>query len=183
MTFDVTQSLSQVILIVDNPTHSDIRAELEDWHGHVRVRVLPTNQGASAARNRGLDESTADWVVFLDDDVEPHADVVKEYCQAIAQSGHTAAGFVGSSSFPSPPNARCRGVQASHLTYFWNVADSCGALQPAPWAVTANVAVRRTAARFDPFYPKTGGGEDIGKRPLTGDPLVPACACVFVQNH
>ena len=30
-----------------------------------------------------------------------------------------------------------------------------------PWAVTANLAVRNTAERFDLRFPKTGGGEDI----------------------
>ena len=30
-----------------------------------------------------------------------------------------------------------------------------------PWAVTANMAVRNTAARFDGRFPRTGGGEDI----------------------
>jgi hypothetical protein len=33
--------------------------------------------------------------------------------------------------------------------------------QKVPWAVTANVAFKNTPVRFDPIFPRTGGGEDI----------------------
>ena len=43
--------------------------------------------GASAARNTGIDNSVADWVLFLDDDTQPEADLLFEYCAAMQQHG------------------------------------------------------------------------------------------------
>lgn len=50
-------------------------------------------------------------------------------------------------------------VLASHLA----VPDMMISLQlsQVPWAVTANMACRNTAVRFDVRFPKTGGGEDV----------------------
>jgi glycosyltransferase involved in cell wall biosynthesis len=59
------------ILIVDDPQASSI-AELEakySFRPDVRIRVNASNLGASASRNRGMEESAAEYVFFLDDDV------------------------------------------------------------------------------------------------------------------
>ncbi|KAI0699816.1 glycosyltransferase family 2 protein [Cytidiella melzeri] len=153
------------IIIVDDP-HSPNLTELETMYGHhwnVRIRANKTNQGASASRNRGLSESAAEWILFLDDDVVPAHDILRELEKSIRQHP-TAAGFVGSALFPVATSIFTAAVHLAGVTYFWNIAQKLPADDDIPWGVTANLAVRRSRQDrviFDLSFPKTGGGEDI----------------------
>ena len=74
------------LVIVDDP-RADItwlrELEKEDnLLGKLRVRKNTANLGAPQTRNVGLDESSADWVLFLDDDVVPQHDLINEYVTA-----------------------------------------------------------------------------------------------------
>jgi len=151
------------IVIVDDPTSPYI-GELLSKHGHradVRIRVNTTNLGASASRNRGLQESAAEWVHFLDDDVIPEPDLLIEDEKAI-RAHPRAAGFVGNVQFPSADTVFKTAVHLSGVTYFWDIATKLEV--DVPWGVTASLLARRNlpdGVTFDPRYPKTGGGEDI----------------------
>eukprot|EP01038_Epipyxis_sp_PR26KG_P007073 gene7073-9653_t len=84
-------------IIVDQPK-ADIRwlRELERKdNSRLRVRMNMENLGASGSRNVGLEESAADWVLFLDDDVIPEEDLLSVYIEAIKQYGDQFNGFVG----------------------------------------------------------------------------------------
>ncbi|KAG8213332.1 hypothetical protein J3R82DRAFT_11814 [Butyriboletus roseoflavus] len=64
------------IIIIDDP-RSPARVELETKFASrpdVRIRTNEGNLGASASRNRGMQESAAEWILFLDDDVTPQPD-------------------------------------------------------------------------------------------------------------
>lgn len=61
-----------VIIDSDNPSspyvsHLQTLYSHHSHHPHVRIRVNQTNLGASASRNKGLEESAAEWAHFLDD--------------------------------------------------------------------------------------------------------------------
>ncbi|KAG9314950.1 hypothetical protein JVU11DRAFT_4059 [Chiua virens] len=61
------------IVVVDDPL-SPARAELETRFASrpdVRIRTNNKNLGASGSRNRGMKESAAEWIIFLDDDSHP----------------------------------------------------------------------------------------------------------------
>lgn len=148
---------TRVIIILDDPSQGAIRDLLEKEFGpRVRVRVNHKNLGAPATRNRGMDESTATWILFLDDDIEPHPALLLAYGKVILENGHRAAGFVGTSHFPTALSVRAAGVEMSYLTYFWRVALKPDGGELAPWGVTANICVRRTKDRFDLQFPMTG---------------------------
>lgn len=162
------------IIVVDNPGSPHLAAvqalEAEpQFRNRVRVRVQPRNMGVSEARNRGIRESSAQWILFMDDDVTPSSTTISTYATAIRSFGAQAAGFVGPTKFPPPKNIRCAAVQASYLTYFWELPARSPMASPAlpeqstvPWGVTANLLLRRTKGlQFDPAFPRTGGGEDI----------------------
>jgi histidinol-phosphate phosphatase family protein len=73
MSFDV------VVPSAGRPSLSALLERLETLDGPRPTRVIvvrddATRRGPAAARNRGWRQSSADWVVFLDDDVLPEAD-------------------------------------------------------------------------------------------------------------
>ena len=87
--------LYQFIIIIDYPGHRNEESikkfEEHNTLGSVRVRSNLANSGAAISRNRGLDESSADWVVFLDDDIEPREDLLSVYASEIRSHGETVS--------------------------------------------------------------------------------------------
>lgn len=154
---------TMIILIVDDPLSPDI-PELKKRYEHdafIRIRVNVTNAGASEARNRGLADSAADYVLFLDDDVVPDPRILLEAEKVIRQYPKSC-GFVGHTKFPDPTSSVVSSaVVLSGVTSFWGVTKHLS--EDLPWGVTANLLVRRSNDNisFDPKFPKTGGGEDI----------------------
>ncbi|KAG1888066.1 glycosyltransferase family 2 protein [Suillus subluteus] len=153
------------IVIIDNP-HSPQITELEAKYAHrsdVRIRVNESNLGASASRNRGMKESAADWILFLDDDITPQGDILIEAEKAI-RSNPQAAGFIGNIYFPVASTIFTNAVHLAGVTYFWDIAVKMPQNESdMPWGVTANLIARRVqdGVEFDLQFPKTGGGEDI----------------------
>eukprot|EP01031_Cornospumella_fuschlensis_P024430 gene24430-29529_t len=154
----------------------------------IRYRVHQANQGASAARNTGLDESCADWIVFIDDDVLPKPCLLEEYLKAIKEYGNKYDGFVGwtilgvaeesvKTAKDTHHLTKCHhlGVKAAGIAYFW---DAPYLMPEVPWGVTANLCVRYVPGlKFNEEFIRTGGGEDIdfclrlpNKQPLKSVP-------------
>ena len=169
---------TQVVIVIDDPTKKDVRQLLEKKYGHrVRVRANDGNLGASASRNRALDESAAEWVLFLDDDVHPDNLILHSYVDAIRAHGDYVSGFVGPTQMPPPSNVYCAGIELVWLLYFWSKHVRSRKNDEVPWGVTAQLCTRRIEVRFELCFPKTGGGEDIDyclrvkhvtKKPLLG---------------
>ena len=152
------------IIIIDDPSSPSIPL-LEQKYGadpFVRIRVNKSNLGASASRNRGMKESAADWVHFLDDDVTPDEDLLVQTAKIIREHPN-AVGFIGTSKFPTASNAFTTAIHLAGVTYFWDIARKRPEDRDLPWGVTANLIARRNAdgVEFDLIFPKTGGGEDI----------------------
>jgi len=131
----------------------------------VRIRRNETNLGASESRNRGMQESAADWIHFLDDDIVPQSNLLLRVEQAIRDSPN-AAGFVGRSNFPRSDTIFTTAVRLAGVVFFWDIATNLDLANDVPWGVTANLVVHRKIDLkddifFDTSFPKTGGGEDI----------------------
>lgn len=149
------------IIAVDDPSAdlTQLRQLEASVPGRMRVRQHARNGGASAARNTGLAESDADWVIFLDDDVIPEQGLIAAYADAIEKHGDEFDGFVGVTELPFEPRVFAHAVHMSDVSFFWRIAEH---METLPWGVTANIAVRRSPdAAFDVDFIKTGGGEDI----------------------
>ena len=131
---------------------------------NIRVRCNQINQGASFSRNRGIDESSAEFTLFLDDDVRPEANLMDVYCESLKKyiNDTTVQGIVGMVKFPRRTDLSLKhaGVLMSYLTFMFEISSNPTYKEPA-WGVTANLLVRRTTVRFDMDYAKTGGGEDV----------------------
>ena len=152
------------IIIVDDPNSPSIDL-LQEKYGadpFVRIRVNKANLGAPASRNRGMRESAADWIHFLDDDVAPDEDLLVQTAKVIREHPDVV-GFVGTSQFPTASNVFTTAIHLADVTYFWDIARKRPEDGDLPWGVTASLIVRRNAdgVDFDLIFPKTGGGEDI----------------------
>ena len=152
----------KVIIILDNPM-TEPPAELQKWahSGEITVICNEINRGANGARNIGIDASNADWILFLDDDIEPESDLLFVYFDAICTYQNKYPGFVGITRFPPAINNFTRGIVASDILTFFDLA---AVKKTMPWGVTANLLISRQAIgehRFRPIFPKSGGGEDI----------------------
>lgn len=89
------------VLVIDDGSPDDIAGALSGFPSQVRVIRQP-NGGASAARNRGLDEARGEWIAFLDADDEwlPHRLAV----QFEALSRHPEVRFAAGKYFLRAPD-------------------------------------------------------------------------------
>jgi glycosyltransferase involved in cell wall biosynthesis len=93
-----TENVDWSVLVVDNASTDTTAEVVEAWRvrgGLPRLRrVLETEQGLSAARLRGVQETTAEWIAFVDDDNLLAPDWIRALGRAIAARPH-AGGFGG----------------------------------------------------------------------------------------
>lgn len=131
-------------------------------HNGCRV-TLVVNEGrlgAPMSRNVGIELGSADYVLFLDDDVLAPRDLLRRYMDA-ARAHPGAAGYAGPTVFPAPVNRFTRGVLASSMTTMFRLPAE---REWVMWATTSNLMIPRRAmgrARFRDIFPAHGGGEDI----------------------
>lgn len=159
--------------VVDNPKEEHVKAvkqlaiELNDAQlrvdGNYFINVIhyAENRGASYARNTGYNYTTADWVLFLDDDVIPDENILDAYIGALKRYPQAKV-FVGLTELPEACNGWTEMLCACNVGYFYGIAKRM--VHPS-WGVTANLMVRgsrhNSTIQFKDIYPKTGGGEDI----------------------
>ena len=149
------------LIIADNP-QTEIPKDFQTFVDNEKVILFRNgaNFGAHKSRNTGIDNSTADWVLFIDDDVKPSKDLLFEYVKAI-KANPEVVGFFGETLFPKPINNFTKGLIACDILTFFFIA---GYYKELKWAPTANVIIKRSAIgdiRFKDIFPKNGGGEDI----------------------
>mmetsp|Transcript_2598 Transcript_2598/g.5938 ORF Transcript_2598/g.5938 Transcript_2598/m.5938 type:complete len:1000 (-) Transcript_2598:117-3116(-) len=157
---------TSIIIVVDNPNlESKTRKEIKSLQSYednhwIRVHFNDENRGASYSRNVGMAQSFGDWAVLLDDDVIVSENLLDAYYGAIIRNPGAKI-LVGHTRIPSPETLLQKGLVASEMTFFYNIARR---MRHPSWGVTANICVRtRTQNKvwFSEHYPKTGGGEDV----------------------
>lgn len=161
----------KIWIVVDNPNEAHLKEVQEmaknlnefqnDGNYFIRVLHYGENRGASVARNTGYNYSTADWCLFLDDDVIPDMHLLDAYVGAIRRYPEAKV-MVGLTELPRPVNLWTEMLTASKVMFFYGVSKH--RTHP-PWGVSANMLVRGSrhnhTVQFKQCYPKSGGGEDI----------------------
>jgi len=155
---------TRVSVCIDNElSHKDWcklrNLELEECR--LRIRVNEQNIGASATRTRLWNDNHSEYVLFMDDDVVPDKDIIKEYVNAI-KTNPNSPGFVGMSRLPFDERIWTDGIHVNS-TFFWHISEfAFEHNKDVPWGVTANIMFKwKPGYAFDERFPKTGGGEDI----------------------
>ena len=126
------------VIIVDNGRAGQ---ELDAQHLPCGVRVTPARALRSSyyARNVGVEQSSADWILFLDADCVPPHDLLDSYfLSSVEECCGAVAGAVAASSPGTRTVARFAATRR-HL----DQADSMS--QSRPYGATANLLVRRVA--------------------------------------
>lgn len=78
--------LQREIIVVDDGSTDDTAAILKRYGDNIRY-IFQENQGVSAARNRGITESSGEWVAFLDSDDIWMPDKLEKQVSAIRAAG------------------------------------------------------------------------------------------------
>jgi histidinol-phosphate phosphatase family protein len=127
-----------------------------DVDGRVRVVRGPA-RGPAAARNAGWRRCTAEWIAFLDDDVEPEPGWTERLRADLAAAGPAVGGVTGRIVVPLPRDRRPTDWERNTK-----------GLEVARWA-TADLAYRRAALEqaggFDARFPRAYREDaDLGLR-------------------
>ena len=149
------------LIICDNPNTQSPK-DLEQYIDNINIILFRNleNLGSSKSRNVGIDNSKADWILFLDDDVKPNENLLCTYIKAINENKDDV-GFFGETIFPPPKTIFTKGIIACDILTFFFLAGYYNQLK---WAPTSNVIIKRSVIgniRFREIFPKNGGGEDI----------------------
>lgn len=90
------------LIVVDDASTDGTAQVAARWAD--RVISLPgAPHGPGFARNRGVEVSGGEWVVFIDADVRVHADTLRRFAEAIAQDPAVAAMFGAYDDAPPAP--------------------------------------------------------------------------------
>ncbi|MFC5833535.1 glycosyltransferase family 2 protein [Nonomuraea insulae] len=147
MTAELDRLAAEVILVDDRAKPaSPLPADLDSTHS-LQITVIRTGgRGPAAARNAGWRAATADWIVFLDDDVVLPVGWGERLDADIAACDDDVGGCQGQVQVPLPAHRRPTGWER-------NTAGLVGA----KW-ITADMAYRRVVLAqtggFDERFPR-----------------------------
>lgn len=82
------------VIIVDDGSTDDLRRALSAWEGRVKM-ISQENRGGNAARNRGFDASSGEFVMFCDADMRLRPDALDSLAAAL--EAHPEASYAYSS--------------------------------------------------------------------------------------
>ncbi|MDE6415881.1 MAG: glycosyltransferase family 2 protein [Duncaniella sp.] len=160
------------VILVDNNSTDGTMAVLERWAEEMtgrgmQVKVLTeTVAGAAAARNRGLDESEAEYVMFFDSDdtmLPAHVESFARWIEA-----HPATDVAGKSFMITLLDGRRKtGYFHKHMPEFFNIFTG-------QFATLRFVVRRSLLEKAGRWNPSVRGWDDIelGQRLLLQNPVI-----------
>jgi glycosyltransferase involved in cell wall biosynthesis len=147
------------VIVVDDSGRAQ-RAELERLCGLHDARLVSGGPHVGAKRNLGAAAARFDLLLFIDSDCEASPELLREHWETCTAAGADAC--AGPVEFAGPRSWLWAGLDYQGTT----AAFRAPATRPrVPWAVTANLSVRRCRFEeiggFDETMPGPLGGEDV----------------------
>lgn len=160
------------VLVVDNLSTDDTQDTLEDYSEILPLVILSeARQGHTFARNRAVEASTADLILWTDDDVIVDQNWVEAY--VVAAERDSEIDFWGGRIEPYFPNGRPRWInenwsQLAGCFAARNLGDQGVELTASTLPYGANFALRGRVQRENLFNPELGrrGAEVVGEDEL-----------------
>jgi GT2 family glycosyltransferase len=93
------------VIVVDDGSEPALAEVIDDYDQQSLDVIFVTNAqplGPAAARNRGVEHSEADFVIFLDDDVRPNPEFVQVHLDAVTAAPDPAHPIVSFGPFVEP---------------------------------------------------------------------------------
>jgi GT2 family glycosyltransferase len=149
------------VVVVDDGGQDGLEQLLANRKYPYRLRAIHQAQsGPAAARNRGLDEATNPYVLFLDDDVIPSPQLVRRHAESHAEDDVVVIG---------PLLAASAALAAPWTRWEWaTLSEQYRAMKAGEWAptprqfYTGNASVKldhvKGVGGFDPAFKR---GEDV----------------------
>jgi GT2 family glycosyltransferase len=154
------------VIVVDDGSSETTRAELRRLAAPVPFTLIEKPQGGLAsARNAGAERATGDVLLFLDDDVVPGPDTLREH---LASHGESARPVAVVGSLPYPPHVRLDCFlwyleRSGHYDLYRNPRKYPEGRPPLP-PLNGNSSIRRSvfvaAGRYDESF-RQYGSEDL----------------------
>ncbi|GIT93303.1 hypothetical protein JANAI61_37610 [Jannaschia sp. AI_61] len=139
------------VVVVDNASTVDL-TPLRQAHPEIRL-VTETDKGAAAARNRGVIETTAPWLFFLDCDCVPKPGWLARALEQVTRADVTGGRITVFDETPAPRS----GAEAFETVFAF---DNRGYIEKKGFSVTANLLTTRDI--FEAVGPFRGGlSEDL----------------------
>ena len=157
-----TDASVEVLIVNDggDPDELATYVDLAAYETHIRIEHLQQNEGASGARNRGLELASGEFIVFVDSDCELKDGFVQSHYELNIESD--APGVVGGSEFVNQETLTAEIIEEAG---YWSVPFRLPYTRiPASWGPTLNLSIKADRIgekRFDPAFPARGGGEDV----------------------
>ncbi|MFD1257151.1 glycosyltransferase [Mucilaginibacter terrae] len=138
-------------LVADNPA-VQVPISIQKLNGQNNIHLLINNQnlGYSCTRNRGIDTGKGDWILLLDDDVNPEPDLLYVYAQHILNQPN-AIGFIGVTNFPEPIDAETKSLEILGVSTHCQRAKQESEMF---WSGGANVMLNRKKLGSRRFLPE-----------------------------
>ena len=103
----LAQTVSNIeVIVVDDGSSDDTGRVLDAAYGNQIRYFFQENQGASGARNRGIQEAQGEWIAFLDSDDIWETDKLEWQLKATARFGSQCGGCYTDVRFMNYPETR-----------------------------------------------------------------------------
>ena len=75
--------IDELIIVIDNSNYTEFAKLLvEEYSTKLNIKIFPqSNSGRAISRNRGVEASTGDIIIFLDDDMLTEKDLIEKHIQ------------------------------------------------------------------------------------------------------
>lgn len=166
------KELWEVVIVNNNSTDSTAKVvgDFMAAHPEIRMRLVDEpNQGLSWARNRGIDESTGEYIVIIDDDESACPELLREYFDFLDTHPHiVAAGGRITPRFPAKRPKWLSRITERPIAGTLNLGNEIRPFPEGKYFGGGNMALRRTAidyyGKFDTNLGRRGskllGGEE-----------------------